>query len=215
MKNPITTRPTRSGALVHRGSRARFAPANILLGPRGELWTDHELLALGKDTDTKYELWNGKIISMPPAGIKHGIVIARLMAYLGIHVQQHKFGELLDGQTGFRLSVDECFAPDISFVSRERLKLIQPIGEKLFHGAPDLAVEVLSPGDSIGKTERKIALYLNYGSRLAWLIDPRNKTARIYRPGEDVELLQGERWLTGNSVVPNFRLSLSKLFEGI
>jgi Uma2 family endonuclease len=193
----------------------RFAAANLMLEPRGELWTDHELLALGKDTETKYELWNGKVISMPPAGIKHGIVIARLMAYLGIHVQEHKLGELLDGQTGFRLSVEDCFAPDISFVSRERLKLIQPISEKLFHGAPDLAVEVLSPGDSLNKTDRKMALYLNHGSRLAWLIDPKSKTARVYRPGENFELLHAERWLTGNSVVPNFRLSLAKLFEGI
>jgi len=215
MKSHITARPSRTNALLHRKSRARFAPAPRMLEPRGELWTDSELLTLGSDTGAKYELWNGKVVSMPPAGIKHGVIIARLMAYLGIYVQQHKLGELLDGQTGFRLSVEYCFAPDISFVSRERLKLIQPITEKLFHGAPDLAVEVLSPGDSVSKTERKLALYLNYGSRLAWLIDARNKTVRVYRPGENFELLDSGRWLTGNSVVPNFRLSLAKLFEGI
>src|SRR5580704_10385795 len=103
MKSHITTRPLRTHALTHRKSRAHFAPANRMLGPRGELWTDSELLTLGRDTDAKYELWNGKVVSMPPAGIKHGVIIARLMAYLGIHVQQHKLGELLDGQTGFRL----------------------------------------------------------------------------------------------------------------
>ena len=152
---------------------------------------------------------------MPPAGVRHGIIIMRLSIFLGAHVYQNKLGELMDGQTGFRLSVEDCLSPDVSFVSRERLKLLQPPSERLFHGAPDLAVEVLSPSDSIIKTERKIALYLNYGARLAWMIDPKSKTVRIYRPGESVELLRGERWLTGNSVAPGFRLSLAKLFEGI
>jgi len=195
--------------------RWRFARPSPGPSPRGELWTDDELLALGADTDFRYELWKGKVIPMPPAGIKHGIVIARLMAYLGIHIQQYKLGELMDGQTGFRLSVEDCLSPDVSFVSRERLKLLQPVSEKLFHGAPDLAVEVLSPSDSITKTERKIALYLNYGARLAWMIDAKNKTVRVYRPGKNFELLRGERWLTGNSVAPGFRLSLARLFEGI
>ena len=73
---------------------------------------------------------------MPPAGIKHGIVIARLMAYLGIHIQQYKLGELMDGQTGFRLSVEDCLSPDVSFVSRERLKLLQPVSENYSMARP-------------------------------------------------------------------------------
>lgn len=185
------------------------------LKPKGEIWTDDELLALAVNTDVKYELWNGKIIAMPPAGLKHGVVITRLTAYLGIYVLQHKLGELADGQSGFRLSVEDCFEPDIAFISRERLKLLQPMSEKIFHGLPDLAVEVLSPSDSITKTERKMLLYLTYGSRLGWMVDSKNKTARVYRPGQSFELLRGDRMLTGNSIVPGFRLSLAKLFEGI
>ncbi len=185
------------------------------LKPKGEYWTDDELLRLGTNTDVKYELWNGKIIAMPPAGLKHGIVITRLTAYLGIYVLQRKLGELADGQSGFRLSMEHCFEPDIAFISRERLTLLEPVSEKIFHGSPDLAVEVLSPSDSITKTELKMRLYLTYGSRLAWLIDPNSKTVRVYRPGQDFELLRADRWLTGNSVIPGFRLSLARLFEGL
>ena len=205
-----------------RGSAARplLAPANVRLGTDapfvpGRLWTDDELLELGSDTDTKYELWNGRIIGMPPAGLKHGAVIARLMVAIGSHAYEHRLGEVFDGQTGFRLSIDHCFEPDISFISRERMKLVAPLSEKLFHGSPNLAVEVLSPSDSITKTERKMKLYLVHGSHLAWMIDPKTKTARIYRPNGESELLRGDQMLVGNSVLSGFRISLGRLFAEI
>ena len=93
--------------------------------PRGGVWTDDELLKLGTD-DIKYELWDGKIIAMPPAGLIHGAIISRLLAAVANHVYQHKLGEVFEGQTGFRLSVDHCFEPDISFVSRELRRLSPP-----------------------------------------------------------------------------------------
>jgi Uma2 family endonuclease len=182
--------------------------------PRGGVWTDEELLRLGSN-DIKYELWNGKIIAMPPAGPRHGAIISRLLAAVASHAYLHKLGEVFDAQTGFRLSVDHCFEPDISFVSRRRLKLILPDREKLFHAAPDLAVEVISPSDSITRTERKLHLCLEFGSSLAWLIDPKTQTVRVYRPKGESELLRGERMLTGNSVLPGFRISLGRLFEPI
>ena len=187
-------------------------PRILAVKPRGGIWTDDELLELGTN-DTKYELWDGKIIAMPPAGLLHGAIIVRMTVALGNYLAEHKLGTLFDGQTGFRLSVDHCFEPDLSFVSRERLKLILPNKDKLFHGPPDLAIEVLSPSDSITKTERKLALYLAHGTKLAWMIDPKTRTARVYRASSVSELIRGERFLTGNSVLPGFRLSLAKLFE--
>ena len=85
----------------------------------------------------------------------------------------------------------------------------------LFHAAPDLAVEVLSPSDSITKTERRMPIYLSFGSRLALLVDPKNQTVRVYRPGESFELLRGDGFLSGNSVLPGFRVSPAKIFEGV
>jgi Uma2 family endonuclease len=186
------------------------------LKPKGAFWTDAELFALSANTDVKYELWDGKVIAISPARPKHGAVIARLSYYLGAHIYENKTGEIFDGQTGFRLGLQHCFQPDISFVSRERMKLILPQGlEGMFHAAPDLAVEVLSPSDSITKTEKKMQLYLAHGTRLGWMIDTKNKTVRVYRPGHPFELLRGHHALTGNSVLPGFRVSLAKIFESI
>ena len=98
-------------------------------------------------------------------------------------------------------------------MSKKRLKLILPVKEKLFHGAPDLAVEVLSPSDSITKTEEKITLYLTHGTRLAWMVDIRHRSVRVYREPGRFELLRPGRWLSGNSVLPGFRYAIAKLFE--
>ena len=137
----------------------------------------------------------------------------RLSTAVGTHVYEHHLGRIYDGQTGFRLSMEHCFEPDISFVSKERLKLILPVEDKLFHGAPDLAVEFLSPSDSITGTEKKITLYLTHGSRLCWMIDPKNRTARVYREPGKFELLRPHQALSGNAVLSGFRFALQRLFE--
>ena len=177
-----------------------------------KLWTDDQLMALDRD-GRKHELWFGKVITMSPAGAAHGDVISRIIGALITHTQEHRLGRVYDGQTGFRLSPDHCFAPDVSFVSKARLKLILPAKDKLFHGSPDLAIEVLSPSDSITKTEEKITLYLTHGTRLAWLVDIGHRSVRVYREPGKFELLRPGRVLTGNSVVPGFRCAVSKLFE--
>ena len=177
-----------------------------------KLWTDNELMALDHDGQ-KHELLFGKVITMSPAGAEHGDVISRLLVALGSHAYENKLGRIYDGQTGFRLGPDHCFAPDVSFVSKARLKLILPAKEKLFHGAPDLAVEVLSPSDSITKTEEKITLYLTHGSRLAWMVDIGHRSVRVYREPGKFELVRMGRSLSGHSAIPGFRYAVSKLFE--
>ncbi|HKS38814.1 MAG TPA: Uma2 family endonuclease [Verrucomicrobiae bacterium] len=177
-----------------------------------KVWTDDQLLDLHRD-GRKHEVWHGKVMTMAPAGSEHGDVISRLLAELANFAYQHKHGRVYDGQTGFRLGIDHCFAPDISFVSKERRKLILTSKERLFHGAPDLAVEVLSPTDSITKTEEKFALYLAFGTRLAWMVDLKSKVVRVYLGVNRFETLRSGQYLTGNSVLPGFRFPVSRLFE--
>lgn len=182
------------------------------LRPRGGVWTDDELLALDVDGH-KHELWSGRIITMSPAGADHGDISSRLIGALIAFTQENKLGRVYDGQTGFRLGPSHCFAPDVSFVSKARLKLILPARDKLFHAAPDLAVEVLSPSDSITKTEVKITLYLMHGAHLVWMVDVRQRFVRVYREPGKFELLRPGRSLSGNSVLPGFRYAVSRLFE--
>ncbi len=180
----------------------------------GEIWTDDELIALNAD-GLKHELWNGKVVTMCPAGYEHGDVITVISHALASVVYENKLGRVYDGQTGFRIRLDTCYCPDVSFVSKQRFKLITLAKGKLFYGTPDLAVEVLSPSDSITQTEEKVKGYLTHGTRLVWMVDPKHESVRVYRPYEPFELLRGNRILTGNSVVPGFRLSLAKIFEAI
>ncbi len=181
--------------------------------PIKEIWTDDELMALDSKDGRKHELWRGRIVTMSPAGAGHGDIIMRLAAALATYVYEHRLGLVYDGQTGFRLSIDFCFCPDLSFVSHERAKLILPVREKLFHGAPDLAVEVLSPTDSITKTEEKLNRLLAHGTRIAWMVDLKQKSVRVYRGTRKFELLGQGRHLTGNAVLPGFRFAIARLFE--
>src|SRR6266571_3176647 len=177
------------------------------------IWTDDELMALDSKDGRKHELWQGRIVTMSPAGAGHGDVIMRLAAELTAYVYEHRLGLVYDGQTGFRLSIDFCFCPDLSFVSHERRRMILPFKEKLFHGAPDLAVEVLSPSDSITKTEEKLNRLLAHGARLAWMVDLKHKSVRSYREPGKFDLLGERRYLTANSVLPGFRFAIARLFE--
>jgi len=177
------------------------------------IWTDDELMALDSKDGHKHEMWHGRIVTRSPAGAGHGDVIMRLAAAVATHVYEHRLGLVYDGQTGFRLSVDFCFCPDLSFVGHDRAKLILPVREKLFHGAPDLAAEVLSPSDSITKTEQKLNRLLAHGTRLAWMVDLKHKSVRIYRKAGKFELLGEGRYLTGNAVLPGFRLAIARLFD--
>jgi Uma2 family endonuclease len=176
------------------------------------IWSDDQLLRLHGD-GRRHELWRGKVVTMSPAGGGHGNIIMRLGSVLTQHVERHRLGATFDGQTGFRLSVDFCFSPDLAFVSKQRLKLVLPDTSKLIHGAPDLAVEVLSPSDSITKTELKLQRFMAHGTKLAWLVDPCHFSVRVYREPEHFELLRAGQFLTGNSVLPGFRYSVARLFQ--
>src|SRR5690349_4873847 len=108
-------------------------------------WTDEELEALPKDGH-KYELLDGALVSSPGYA-NHGLICARLGALLLKFVDRHELGDVYDSSTGFRLSHDVVLSPDGSFVSKARLKKILIAPDKFLFGAPDLAIEVLSPGD--------------------------------------------------------------------
>src|SRR5882724_9010599 len=102
---------------------------------KGKVWTDEELEALPKD-GYKYELLDGGLI-MSPAHLNHGTICIRLAILLGTYVEAHRLGELYDSSTGFRLSEDLLLSPDVSFVSKARLKKILIAPDKFGGGAPD------------------------------------------------------------------------------
>jgi Uma2 family endonuclease len=169
--------------------------------------TDEELLRLPRDGQ-KYERVDGEM-RMSPAGFRHGAVILRLAIRLGAFVADRRLGHLADSSTGFRWPgrnpdrPDNVRVPDLSFVAAGRFPdEREPIGFPAL--APDLAVEVLSPGDRRDDVLEKVGEYLEVGTRLVWVIDPEGRAAVVYRSLMDVRVLGESDALDGEDVVPGF-----------
>ena len=211
MKN-VTTLTTHSN-----GSALQSLPRPTLTGRNGtsrkKIWSDRALMSLPRD-GYKYELFNGEII-MSPAGFNHGDICITIATALRNFARPRKLGKVCDGQTGFRLTHGlrrkTVLSPDVSFVSRKRVEAMAA-PEKFFEGAPDLAVEVLSPGDALPAVEEKVRLYFLNGARLAWIVDPFEKQVYVRQPDGSVTIkLLAER-LDAGEVLPGFRLPVREIF---
>ena len=177
--------------------------------------TADELLFM-PDTKQGCELVRGKIIRYMPTGILHGIISAQIGQILSSFVRENNLGIILAAETGFYIfqTPDTVRAPDASFIGNEKLAK-HNITEKFFPDAPDLAVEVVSPGDRKKDIEDKIKDYLTAGVGLVWIIYPQNRIVAVYRQTNLVSILREDDELDGENILPNFRLSLSELFSNL
>lgn len=177
-----------------------------------QLITADELLKLPRG-QFRYELVNGELRQMSPAGHNHGRVAARLTVALGRYVEEQGLGEVYAAETGFllRSAPDTVRAPDVAYVARERA---EAVGETrgYFPGAPDLAVEVLSPSDTVRESEEKVAEWLEYGAKLIWVVSPKLRHVTVYRSPTDITVLTENGALDGESVIPGFSYPLAALF---
>ena len=177
------------------------------------LMTAEELLAM-PDDGFRYELVEGDLRQMSPAGHNHGRIAMRLAIPLGKFVADNNLGEVYAAETGFKLRTnpDTVRAPDVSFI---RLERVQEIGETegFWPGAPDLAVEVNSPGDTIREVEEKVEEWLNAGTSLVWVVSPKLHTVTAYRSLTDIVTLTERDMLDGGDVVPGFQYSVADLFS--
>ncbi|HKQ60978.1 MAG TPA: Uma2 family endonuclease [Candidatus Polarisedimenticolaceae bacterium] len=172
-----------------------------------------EDLATYPDDGLKHELQAGILVSEPLPGFRHGHVAATIVALLRGHVRRHELGVVLGNDSGFLLAraPDTLRGPDVAFVSSARLAAVRE-PEKAFPGAPDLAVEVLSPSNSVGSVHAKVADYLAAGTRLVWVVDPEQETVAVYRSLLVPRVLAREEELDGDDVVPGFRARVAELF---
>jgi Uma2 family endonuclease len=176
------------------------------------LYTADELLALSARDDNRYELIHGRLRIMPPAGDEHGFLAASLNARIFLHVEEHKLGYVFAAETGFYLSrnPDLVRAPDVAFVRSDRV--LEKFSGRYFPNAPDLAVEVVSPNDTLSEVQDKIQDWLTYGARLVWVVDPKTRTVTVYRPDGTANVLKAKDTLDGEDVLPGFAFPLSRLF---
>jgi Uma2 family endonuclease len=174
--------------------------------------TANELFEM-PDDGFRYELVKGELRKMSPSGFEHGAIIVNATVLLGQYVKANKLGVCVGAETGFKIGSDPdtVRAPDVAFVRSERIPE-RGVPKKFWQGAPDLAVEVLSPGDTYSEVEEKVEQWLDAGARTVWVIDPRRRSVSIFRPMTDVTRLSESDELDGGDVVPGFRCKVSEIF---
>ena len=174
--------------------------------------TADELLALPRG-EFRYELVNGELKKMSPAGQRHGRIIVRLTEPLAKHVRENQLGQVYAAETGFKLrsKPDTVLAADIAFVRRERLEALGET-ESYWPAAPDLAVEVNSPSDTVREVEKKVMEWLEFGTRSVWIISPKMRTVTVYRSLTEIVVLTEKDTLDAGDVVPGFQISVARIF---
>jgi Uma2 family endonuclease len=178
----------------------------------GRKITAEDLLSMPDDC-YRYELVKGELRKMAPAGKRHGVLAIRVTGPLWQHVQAYQLGEVCAAETGFRLSSspDTVRAPDVAFISQQRLEEIGDV-EGYWPGAPDLAVEVISPNDNYTEVEDKVLAWLDAGTRMVLVVNPRTETVTVYRSLSDVTILTKNDTLEGKDAVPGWTLAIEDLF---
>jgi Uma2 family endonuclease len=178
-----------------------------------KLYTADDLLEISARDDNRYELIQGRLRVMAPAGDIHGSYAMGVGARMYIHADDNNLGIVFAAETGFVLETnpDHVRAPDAAFVGKARLS--QGLTGKYFPGAPDLAVEVVSPGDTASEVQDKIQDWLTHGARLVWVVDPKTRTVTVYRPDGTANVLKAADTLDGEDVLPGFRFPLARLFQ--
>jgi Uma2 family endonuclease len=162
----------------------------------------------------RYALVKGELRTMPPAGGEHGGIAMHVGASLYQAVTAQNLGRVYAAETGFLLATnpDTVLAPDAAFVRAERLVQIADAAG-FIPGAPDLAVEVISPSDTYTEVEEKVTLWLQHGTRMVVVVNPRRRSVTVYQPARPVLFLSEQDELSGDDAVPGWSIRVQDLFR--
>lgn len=173
-----------------------------------------EYEALPEPTDgTRLELVNGEVIEVTGAAWQHNLIAKHLTRLLDDHVILRSLGLVFTDGAGFILDQDPptVRVPDVAFVSGDHVPAADH-EEGFWPGAPDLAVEIVSANDRATEVRAKVSHYLAAGTRLVWVLWPRDQTVTVYRAdGSTTQFGDGDT-LDGEDVVPGFTVPVSALF---
>jgi Uma2 family endonuclease len=184
--------------------------------PAGTLdWSDEEFFRFCQaNRDLRIERSaKGEIIVMSPAGGYSGYRSGEVFRQLGVWADGDKTGVAFDSSTGFRLPSGGMRSPDAAWVLLSRLeKLSHREKEQFIPLCPDFVVEVASPSDDVSSLREKMDEYRKAGLRLGWLILPASTQVEVYTPA-DVQVLASPQTVTGDPVLPGFKLELASIWN--
>ncbi len=162
----------------------------------------------------RQELWKGVLKDVSPSSARPGVIGARLLSAILVHVDAHRLGHVSNADGGFVLDRNPytVVAPDVGFIRSERLPAGVP-ERGYFPSPPDLAVEVISPTDEQADMVEKQQLYTQAGIPLVWWVDPEQRTVTVHRLGRGPVILDESATLDGDAVLPGFQLQVSRVFD--
>ncbi|HUO33210.1 MAG TPA: Uma2 family endonuclease [Bryobacteraceae bacterium] len=178
------------------------------------LLTSEQFLALPEELDEqgnriKDELIGGEVVKMPPPSLPHDLIKNRINRILLRYMDAHPEVPLESlVEIGASVSDYDTFIPDISIVRRERLT---PVERRIFQGAPDLAIEVVSPSDTMKHMKRKIDAYLANGSESVWVVFPDARSVMVHRAGSVHEFKPDQT--LADPLLPGFSIPVAQFFE--
>lgn len=181
-----------------------------------KIFTAEDLLHLPDSPDgRRYELVEGKLYEMPPPGQRHGRVTLRAGMLLETYAQQHQLGRVIAGDPGFLLGrdPDTVRAPDVAFVSYQRLPADREFPLQYNDIVPEIAIEVVSPSDTERYIREKAQSWLQSGVREVWAVDPATRQLTVYRPGQDSLVLQEGDTLADSTPLPGFTCFVADFFS--
>ena len=171
--------------------------------------TLQDLLNTPKDGN-KHELVDGEIV-VSPAGMRHSEVAINIGGLIWEFLQKNPIGKVYASDVGIAFPNGNVRSPDVTYVSIAKLpegRSPETFGEVI----PDLAVEVLSPSDSLKELGRKIGEFLENGVPIVWLVDPARQTVTVYRSLTETQQLTSKDTITAEPVLPGFSVPISRFF---
>lgn len=210
---PHETAPLRidtvGGLLRHLGG---VSPKRVRLKPAPGKATERDLIRLNDHHDGLYELVDGTLVAKP-LGFAESVLAVEIAYHLGRFLNANDWGILAGADGPYRLRAGLVRLPDVSFVRWERLPVHGQVPSVAIADlAPDLAVEVLSRGNTRGEVRRKLHEYFQAGVRLVWSVEPRQRLVQVFTAPNQVETLRERQLLTGGDLLPGLTIPLGDLF---
>jgi len=175
--------------------------------------TADELLKMSRG-EVRRELIRGELSTTSPAGSEHGVVTMKLSSLVEQYVAARSLGLVFGAETGFLLErdPDTVRAPDVAFVRLEQIPA-SGIPQGYWPGAPDLAVEVVSPNDTVREVDVKVAGWLQAGSLAVWVVSPRWKTVTVFVAGGTITIFAVGETLDGGDALSGFQCPVGEIFR--
>jgi Uma2 family endonuclease len=206
----VTLRTFATAAELHE--RLGFIPLErIRVVPPAGLATEEDLLRVLDHEDRICELIDGVLVEKTMGYYESMLAVSLIMA-LGKFVKEHDLGIVLGEAGTLRILEDQIRVPDVAFLSWRHFPGRVLPAEPVPAIAPDLAVEVLSAGNTPAEMTRKLKDYFAAGVKLVWFIDPASESATVYKDLRTSRKLSLADSLEGGEVLPGFELPLKEVF---